>query len=139
MNDADATNLIGRYASSYYRDGILSPCTASDVQRSKVAIQQPGALLEAIRENGEQAKLALEYVTKRFRNAQDDGLFEIAAIECTSKALQPRWLSAIDTQRGDLTRAKSELAHWREYYTWARKNPDFNPISVRELAERKSA
>lgn len=138
MNDAEAQQLIERYAVSYYHDGPLQPCTPVDLARAKSTIQQPGELLKAMEHNGRDAKEAVEYVTQRFTRAQQDGLFEGGAIEATNKRFHEPWLKAIQTIRGDLNRAKSELLHWREYWTWAKAHPDVKPMDLHALADSKS-
>lgn len=138
MNDADARQLIERYATSYYHDGPLIPCHPSDLAKAKAEIQQPGALLNGMEQNGREASEALRAVGERRLRAQRDGLFDIDMVKAADKKHQPAWLAAIQTIRGDFDRAKSELAHWREYWTWAKAHPGTKPMDVRALADAKS-
>ena len=138
MNAADAEQLIARYAVSYYHDGPLSPCHPSDLARAKKEIQDAGELLKAMEHNGREAREALEAITARYLRAQQDGLFDMSTIEATPRQFHEPWLKAIQQQRGDLNRAKSELSHWREYWTWAKRVGGVTPVSPRELAEAKS-
>jgi hypothetical protein len=138
VNAAEAQQLIDRYAVSYYHDGPLQPCHPSDLARAKAEIQKPGELLKAMEHNGREAKEAVEYIAERFKRAQQDGLFETEAIEATDKRFHEPWLKAIQVQRGDLNRSRSELLHWREYWTWAKANPSAKPMDVRALADAKS-
>ena len=75
----------------------------------------------ALTENVDQAKADLRATQERLKAAEYDGLFDVDGFKAATKKERVRWLAAMETVKGDYLRAKSELAHWREYVQWAMK------------------
>lgn len=118
MNDADARNMIARYAVSWYGDVDRIPIERV-ISGSRVERVHGGPLVVVMQENVEQAKKNRDGIRDRYEEAQRDGLFDVEILEAAGKGVRGAWLEAIDVQQSDKARCVAELRHWREYLAWA--------------------
>ncbi len=141
MNIADAEQLIQRYATSYYSEP-GGACSAAEVRQAKEELRAAGALLSAMEENIAEAKLNYDAVRSRYLRALRDGLFDADMLETmngkSTRKTHEAWRDAMEVQNGDKVRAISELRHWREYWTWAKRVGSVKPMSFQELVASKS-
>jgi hypothetical protein len=141
MNIADAEQLIQRYATSFYAEP-GGACSAAEVRQAKEELRAAGALLSAMEENIAEAKVNYDLVRRRYNAAQRDGLFDLDAMQTLNtkrtKKTFDAWAASMETQAGDKVRAISEVHHWREYWTWAKRVGTTTPASIGELAQAKS-
>jgi hypothetical protein len=118
MTDAEAKNMIARYAVSWYGDVDRIPIERVTSSHG-IAHARTTPLVEAMQENIEQAKKNRDGIRARYEEAQLDGLFDVDMLEAAGKKVRGDWIEAIDVQRGDRARCIAELRHWREYLVWA--------------------
>ena len=162
MNETDAANMINRYSRSYYHEDSASGwfeanesakrsgyregrIDARAIGGSKVPIARGRDLVNAMLENVEDSRRAVEATGKRLERARVDGLLDKEAFASLSKKSKAAWLACVQVVKGDYHRARAELKQWQEYAELASKG-EFPTLSrpggfdeiVKQLAEAKS-
>lgn len=155
MNEADAKNLIARYARSYFHDdsaeGWFESHDAGNkigsrvIGGSKVPILRDRDLTAAMIENVEESRRAIKDTADRLHRARLDGLLDRDAFASLSKKTKAAWLAAVQVVKGDYQRAVAESKQWQEYAEMASegtlptlKHPGGIGDIVRQLADAKS-
>jgi len=111
--------LLDLYSKSYFDEFIPADRIITLAQKKRAEEEYDRNPVQALLENVHQSKLDVRDTMARAKRAQYDGLFDADAFKAATKEEKKRWRLALETVRGDYTRAKSELAHWREYVAWA--------------------
>ncbi len=141
-DDLDA--VIERYTASWYAS-VDHISEGRVVDGRDVPVVHGAELVEALRENVDDAKFNRDGIRRRYEQAQRDGLFDLKRVGDVSHETREKWLLAVDTMKGDKGRCISELRHWREYLGLALKGelPELKRAGdaatlIRDLAEAKS-
>ncbi len=116
MNNND---LLERYGKSWFNDFLPAERIITPGQKKAAEAEYERDPAKALLENVDEARDAVEGTRARLTRARQDELFDVDRFRNATKSEQKRWIAALDVVRGDYIRAKSELAHWREYVKWA--------------------
>lgn len=115
----NATQLIEMYGKSHFVAFVDIDRVASvaDQERAKREYERdPVAALVA---NVNQARDDVRATERRLMSARQDGLWDKDSFRVATRDEQRGLVAAMDTIRGDVARARSELEHWRGYVRWA--------------------
>jgi hypothetical protein len=155
MTEADAKNLIQRYATSYFVEDSSEgwfqasksgrSITSRAIGGSKVPILKGRELTAAMIENVEDSRLAVRDCGERLARARVDGLLDKDAFNGLPRKTKALWLAAVQTVKGDYQRAVGEMTQWQEYAELASEGklptltrPGGIGELVQELADAKS-
>lgn len=123
MNDADAMQLVERYATSWFVDRDATGWFAQPekipqraCKGTNVPIARGRELVAAMLDNVGISVDDVDGTRERMGRARGDGLFDGDIFRgLGSKKTKAAWLAAVNVIRGDYTRAVSERLHWQEY------------------------
>lgn len=116
MNTKD---LLDAYTKSHFDAFVPADRVITSTDKKLAVAEYERDPVAALMENVEESKQDLQATRERLKAAEYDGLFDVDGFKAAGKKDRVRWLAAMETVKGDYLRAKSELAHWREYVQWA--------------------
>jgi hypothetical protein len=111
--------LLELYEKSHFDAFVPADRVLSEADRARAVREYERDPVAALVANVNQARSDVRATQSRFLAARQDGLFDRDGFRAATKEERRRWVAAIDTIRGDVSRARSELEHWRGYVRWA--------------------
>jgi hypothetical protein len=117
MGPMTVDQLLKEYADSYFhkRDHVSSGHALTAAEKKRGIQEYESDPLRCLTENVEESRTDVQETAARMRLAKDDGLLDRQLYASASKAQQKQWRGIMATLKGDFSRAREELDHWRGY------------------------
>jgi hypothetical protein len=130
----NAKELLDLYEKSYFDSFVPPERILPRAARARAEAEYDRDPVAALMVNVNQAREDIRATERRFLAARADGLFDRDGFRMATKEERKRWVIALDTIRGDYSRARSELEHWRGYVRWAAEEQEAKVARLEAMA-----